>query len=200
MRRRLVSRSASSGSSRWEVWAAVVSAGVAVIGLLVALGVLKPFDRSGGEDHVSAGVGPSIVTGNGTVAGIPGAPGCYQQIFASVASDRIRSLENGAFEVTLLSQGQPLTGPAGLLFTTAGRHLGALRFSYYPDGDVYVFEEIVDGDCRTVSDVYNETRPDLPKNRVNGNNYVRIRFPGGLYRLWLQTDAGAFKLRFSGAT
>ncbi len=200
MRTRLVRRSASSGSSKWEVWAAVVSAGVAVIGLLAALGVLKPFEGSGGEEDVSAGVGPSKVTGNGPVASIPGAPGCYKQIFASVPSDRIRALENGAFEVTLLSQSQPLTGPAGLLFTSAGRHLGALRFSYYPDGDVYVFEELVDADCGTVTDVYNETRPDLPMNRVNGNNFVRIRFPSGLYRLWLQADAGVFKLRFSEAT
>jgi len=79
------------------------------------------------------------------------------------------------------------------------RPLGALRFRFFPDSELFVVESVVDDGCRIVADFFNETRPDFPKDRLQTNNTLNVRFGSSGYRVHFVHDSGLFKLRFGRA-
>lgn len=119
----------------------------AVIGVLVSLGILEPFGGDGEESRPG-----SVIAGSGkTGADVPaGSPSCFGRHFEGIPADRVGMLEEGAYDSPFLRQDQPLDQPAGLGFTVAGKSVGALRFQYFPDGDLFKVEGVVDGDSYRV--------------------------------------------------
>lgn len=112
---------------------------------------------------------------------------------------RVKSLEEGAFEVPFLPQGEPLDQPGGLRFTTGGKHIGALRFQYFPAGAVFKVD-VVNAECAGTAEYRNETSAALSKGSLLYNDDLRVVFGSDPYRFHFRDGAGYFKLTFIRST
>ncbi|MGH9224200.1 MAG: hypothetical protein ACRD2W_10570 [Acidimicrobiales bacterium] len=186
--------------SRWEVRSQVIMAVTAVIGLVITLltvGPLRVFGGDGGGGGVQQNA--SALPDTRVAGGATTTPACYATYFAGIAGERVRVLEEGAFEVAFLTQGAPLDQPAGLHFTSGGRHLGAMRFQYSPASDAFRMESVVDAACAPIGQYENVTRPALGKGTLGYNDDLRVVFGADAYRFHFREGTGYLKLTFARA-
>jgi hypothetical protein len=163
--------------------AAVVGGGLKLLGieilpidslprqaLLAAIGVavlLSNVNLGRAEQASNDGILPSLPSGT---------PGCYGEYFAGIPGERIATLEEGVDNRHVIRQDQARDEPVGLVFTDAGQPAGALRFRFFPEGELFKIQSVVDPKCDRVEAFENATRPGSAKTMLQNHDALRVRF------------------------
>jgi hypothetical protein len=96
----------------------------------------------------------------------------------------LRELKDGAIRIKLTDNHQPV---------------GGVGLRYYPDGDYFGIEKLVDAKCVGVADLYNSSRQrfiDIKKDKVPNNDYLRIQLGGQNYSLRLMSQGKTLSALF----
>lgn len=120
-----------------------------------------------------------------------GTPKCYRQLFQGIVPDRITRLEEGSQGRGIVPQDQPKNGPVGLVLTEDGDPVGALTFTFMPEGSgLFKIGNVVDTRCREVTQLSNATRPGASSKSLPNWDTLRVKLGDHSYtaRFGAQAD------------
>ena len=147
--------------------------------------------KNSNDEGVNSSSTPSVSPTQKSSSPTPGSNSgnCLEQEFAGVdpieagsGIQPLRELSGGVIRIKLTDNHQPV---------------GALGLRFYPDGDYFEIERVVDSKCNGVEDLYNSSRKtyvDIKKDKVPNNDYLRVPLGGQNYSLRLMYQARASAL------
>jgi hypothetical protein len=108
-------------------------------------------------------------------------------------SDEVKSIEAGSPEQTLKSS----AGVIRIKLTDNHQPVGTLCLKFYPDGDYFEIEQVIDSKGKAVKDLYNETRSEYVENKLPNDHTLDIPFGGQKYALRLMSHGGTSSAKFN---
>lgn len=163
----------------WTSLPGVLTGVAAVVGAIAALAALF-IDDAGPGSRVPGGSPPSETT----AASSPGATACLRRYFEGIPDDRIAAVEAGTVDLDVIAANQTKRGTVGLSLTNDNRPIGATRFAFFPAGEIFKIESIVDERCETI-DAYSNTSRGGDKNVLQNYDTLRLGLGGAYYDLRL---------------
>jgi hypothetical protein len=113
---------------------------------------------------------------------------CLEQEFAEV-----QPIEAGSGEQTLKSS----AGVIRIKLTDNHQPVGALCLKFYPNGNYFEIEQVIDSKGKAVKDLYNETRSEYVENKLPNDDSLDIQFGGQKYSLRLMSHGGKSTAKFN---
>jgi len=169
--------------------AAVITAIVGLIGALNSLGWIGSRDS---RPTAPAAVAPGIKrpAGPASPPGTPIAAGdCFVGFFEGIPAERVRQVETGRRDLTLIRPDQPKDPPLGIKFTEFNRPIGAIRLVFISANEIFKVERVVDAACRPVETFFNASRP-ADKDVLQNWDSLRVELGGQAYELRLGYSGG----------
>lgn len=108
-------------------------------------------------------------------------------------SAEAESVEAGSGEQTLKSS----TGVIRINLTDNHQPVGTLCLKFYPNGNYFEIEQVIDSKGKAVKDLYNETRSEYVKNKLTNDDTLDIPFGGQKYSLRLMSHGGRSTAKFN---
>lgn len=185
-------------------WSTVPGIITAVTGLITAIGGLitvlysagiiggatmspPPSNGPRSVDTVSgSGASPSLTTSPPSAVT---SDGCLREYFQGIPPNRIFVLEEGTRDVRLVGREQTKEAPVGLRLMDSRQLVGAFRFSFFLNGEIFKIESVIDHSCRPIEDYSVEGRPG--EKRVLQNwDVLRVKIGSQSYALELGYSEG----------
>lgn len=113
-----------------------------------------------------------------------GKTGCLRRYFEGIPEDRIAAVEAGTVDLDVIAADQTKAGSVGLRLTNNNRPIGATRFAFFPAGEIFKIESIVDERCETVEE-YSNTSRGGDKRVLQNYDTLRLGLGGAYYDLRL---------------
>jgi len=115
---------------------------------------------------------------------------CLSEYFRGIREDRVFALEEGTSNFTVIGREQTKEDPIGLRLTDNRQTVGALRFSFFLNGEIFKIESIVDATCGQVKEYSIEGRPGEKRTLQNWDT-LQITFGSRTYALRLEFSGGS---------
>lgn len=120
---------------------------------------------------------------------------CFNEYFRGIPEDRVMTLEGGAEGVQLIGPHQSKDEVIAIKFTENNQPIGAIKFSFYSNNDMFKVETVVDSKCQPIEEYLNADR-DGDKHVLQNWDTLEIRFGDHTYALRLGYSAGIISTNF----
>lgn len=125
-----------------------------------------------------------------------GSMDCFEQQFSDILKDRVATLEEGSLDQQLIGPHQSLEGPIAINFTENGQSIGAIKFSFYSNGDIFKIETVFDSNCQPIEEYKNASRGGDKRVLQNWDS-LEIRFGDQTYSLTFGYSEGIIDAGFN---
>jgi len=119
---------------------------------------------------------------------------CFEY-FHGIPKDRVTTLEGGAQGVQLIGPHQSKDEAIAIKFTEDNRSVGAIKFDFYSNNNMFKVETVVDSKCQIIEDYSNIARGG-DKHVLQNWDTLQIRFEDSTYELRLGYYAGMINANF----
>ena len=119
---------------------------------------------------------------------------CFEY-FHGIPKDRVTTLEGGAQGVQLIGPHQSKDEAIAIKFTENNQPIGAIKFYFYSNNNMFKVETVVDSKCQIIEDYSNIARGG-DKHVLQNWDTLQIRFEDSTYELRLGYDAGMIDANF----
>ena len=176
-----------------------IQVAIALIGLTGVLGaaLIANWDRLFRRDPYS---NTGVNRATPVTSPSPGPTGanpadCITSFLESVPKDRLTTLEAGAKDVQIIAPQQAKDQPIAVKLEEHRVFVGAIKFQFFSNGQMFKIESIVDAKCRPVNEFANASRGG-DKNVLQNYDDLQIQFANAAYTISFEYGAGKIDAEF----
>ncbi|MCI0694065.1 hypothetical protein L0337_18910 [candidate division KSB1 bacterium] len=124
---------------------------------------------------------------------------CFEQYFSDIPKERMTTLEEGTLDQQLIGPHQSKHEAIAIKFTENNRLIGAIRFSFYSNGNIFKVETAIDFNCQPIEEYKNANRGG-DKHVLQNWDSLEIEFGDHTYSLGLEYVEGRIDADFKRIT
>lgn len=126
---------------------------------------------------------------------IRGGQNCLEHYLQDMPKDRVATLEEGVGSTDLIGPQQSSDGMIAIKFTENAAPVGAIKFRFFSNGEIFKVESIVDESCQAIEEYSNSSRGG-DKRVLQNWDTLKMNLGGDLYFLRLGYDAGIIGVNY----
>jgi hypothetical protein len=183
--------------SWWTTLPGILSAAAGILtaltGLIVALNAMGLFQRSPLPKLLNY---KEIIKKPEEVSkSTLGSIHCFEPYFQGIPNTRVKTLEAGSKNITIIEPEESKTDLLGIQFTENGEPIGAIRLSFFPHNDMFKIAAVMNAKCQEIATYRNETRGQ-DKNVLQNWDSLAIQFENDTYALRLGYGSGEIRANY----